>query len=85
MSIGRDLMPLHERPVWRGRMHAWAFAAAVPAGIVLIAVSERAAARTSAAIYAATLAVGLRHLGGVSPPGQDGSAFGESCNALITR
>ena len=55
MSIGRDLMPLHERPVWRGRMHAWAFAAAIPAGIVLIVVSERAAARTSASIYAATL------------------------------
>jgi hemolysin III len=36
-------------------MHAWAFVVAVPAGILLIVASERAAARTSAAIYAATL------------------------------
>jgi hemolysin III len=55
MTIGSDLAPLHERPIWRGRMHAWAFLAAIPAGITLIVVSERAAARTSAAIYAATL------------------------------
>ena len=55
MTIGSDLFPLHERPVWRGRMHAWAFIAAIPAGITLIVVSERAAARTSAVIYAATL------------------------------
>ena len=55
MGLGSDLMPLSERPVWRGRMHAWAFLAAIPAGIALIAVSDRAAERTSAAIYAAAL------------------------------
>lgn len=38
-------------------MHAVAFAAAIPAGITLIAVSDRAAARTSAALYAASLAI----------------------------
>lgn len=54
MTLG-ELAPFNERPLWRGRMHAWAFVAAIPAGIALIAVSERAAARTSAAIYAATL------------------------------
>lgn len=36
-------------------MHAWAFVATIPAGILLILVSERAAARTAASIYAATL------------------------------
>ena len=54
MTLG-ELAPLHDRPLWRGRMHAWAFVLAIPAGIALIVVSERAAARTSAAIYAATL------------------------------
>jgi len=36
-------------------MHAWAFLATIPAGIALIWVSDRAAERTSASIYAATL------------------------------
>jgi hemolysin III len=43
------------RPTWRGWMHAVAFAVAVPAGITLIAVSERAAARTSATLYVISL------------------------------
>ena len=38
-------------------MHASAFFLAIPAGIVLIAVSERAAARTAASIYAASLLI----------------------------
>ncbi len=46
---------LLDRPVWRGRLHTWAFAAAIPAGIALIAVSDRAAARVAASIYAASL------------------------------
>jgi hemolysin III len=33
----------------------WAFAGAIPAGVLLVVFSERAAARTSAAIYAGTL------------------------------
>ena len=36
-------------------MHTWAFVAAVPAGIVLVAVADGSTARTAAAIYAATL------------------------------
>ncbi len=44
-----------EYPTWRGWMHAAAFFAAIPAGVVLILVADRAAARTSAAIYAVTL------------------------------
>lgn len=46
-----------DRPSWRGRMHATAFVVAIPAGIVLIAVSERPVARTAAAIYAVSLLV----------------------------
>ncbi len=55
MALGRELVPLAERPVWRGRMHAWMFIVAIPAGIVLITRADHAAARTSAAIYSATL------------------------------
>lgn len=51
----RPLMPLAERPTWRGLMHSWAFVVSIPAGILLILAAERAAARTSASIYAATL------------------------------
>lgn len=40
------------RPTWRGRMHAWTFALAVPAGAILVAASQGVAARVSAAIYA---------------------------------
>ena len=51
----RPLMPLAERPTWRGRMHAWAFAVSIPAGVLLILSAHSAAERTSASIYAATL------------------------------
>jgi hemolysin III len=44
-----------ERPVWRGLMHAWAFVLAIPGGVALIVFADRPAARTAAAIYAATL------------------------------
>lgn len=46
-----------ERPTWRGWLHAVAFFAAIPAGLVLVMLADTAAARTSAAIYAATLAM----------------------------
>lgn len=46
---------LEERPVWRGRVHSWAFFAAIPAGIMLIVVSNGAVGNVSASIYAATL------------------------------
>ena len=51
----RPLMPLAERPTWRGWMHACAFAVSIPAGVLLIRSADRAAERTSASIYAATL------------------------------
>jgi hemolysin III len=44
-----------ERPVWRGRLHTWAFIAAIPAGVLLIVYADRPAARVAASIYAATL------------------------------
>ena len=44
-----------QRPVWRGKMHAWAFFASIPAGIALIVVASGAAAIVGAAIYSATL------------------------------
>lgn len=40
-------------------MHATAFVVAIPAGIALVTVSERAAARTAASIYAVSLLVML--------------------------
>jgi hemolysin III len=43
------------RPTWRGWLHAVAFVVAIPAGITLIAVSDRAAARTSATLYVISL------------------------------
>ncbi|MGI9645521.1 MAG: PAQR family membrane homeostasis protein TrhA [Ilumatobacteraceae bacterium] len=46
---------LFGRPSWRGRMHTWTFVAAVPAGLMLIAVADGSTARAAAAIYAATL------------------------------
>jgi hemolysin III len=50
-----DAYLLLDRPAWRGRLHTWAFAAAIPAGIVLIVISDRAAARVAASLYAASL------------------------------
>ncbi len=47
--------PAFDRPSWRGRMHTWAFAAAVPSGALLIAAADRPAAKIAAAIYATTL------------------------------
>lgn len=46
---------LAERPAWRGRMHGWAFALAVPGGVFLILFADRAAARVATAIYVGTL------------------------------
>jgi hemolysin III len=43
------------RPVWRGKMHSWAFFASIPAGISLIVVAQGAAATTGAVIYTASL------------------------------
>ena len=46
---------LQERPSWRGRLHSWAFFAAIPAGVVLIIIAVGGAGRTAAAIYTGTL------------------------------
>lgn len=43
------------RPVWRGKMHSWAFFASIPAGLALILIASGAAAIVGAAIYSATL------------------------------
>lgn len=44
-----------DRPLWRGRMHAWAFFLTIPAGILLIAAADGSAATAGAAVYVATL------------------------------
>src|SRR5215210_1664591 len=51
---GRSLtkMSAHVRPTWRGRLHAWAFVASIPASVLLIVRAESAVARVSAAVYA---------------------------------
>ena len=46
---------LMERPSWRGRLHSWAFFAAIPAGVLLIVFASGAAGRTAASIYTGTL------------------------------
>jgi hemolysin III len=46
-------------PVWRGWIHAVAFALAIPIGVALILLAGPAKARTAAAIYAATLVIGF--------------------------
>ena len=55
-SRGRAV-PLHlrDKPLLRGWLHAGAFVAAIPAGIVLVAVAPGAAARVAAIVYAFTL------------------------------
>ena len=47
------------RPSWRGWLHAAAFAAAIPAGIVLIVAAGGAAARTAVSIYLAVVLFGF--------------------------
>jgi hemolysin III len=46
---------LETRPTWRGRLHTWAFVAAIPLGIALMLTADRSAARVAAAIYAGSL------------------------------
>ena len=43
------------RPVWRGKMHSWAFFASIPAGIALTVIASGAAATVGAAVYSASL------------------------------
>jgi hemolysin III len=46
---------LEVRPTWRGRLHTWAFVAAIPLGITLLMAAESSAARVATAIYASSL------------------------------
>jgi hemolysin III len=46
---------LEERPVWRGRLHAWGFVVALPAGIALVAATDGAAATAAVSVYVASL------------------------------
>jgi hemolysin III len=47
--------PHEQRPTWRGWLHASAFVAAVPAGVLLIMAADGGAARATAAVYVASL------------------------------
>jgi hemolysin III len=46
---------LEVRPSWRGRLHTWAFLAAIPLGVALLSTANHSAARVAAAIYAGSL------------------------------
>ena len=68
-------MPIHERPKprMRGRLHQVAFAASVPAGLVLVLLAPDARSRVATLIYALTLsglfgASAAYHLGDWSEP-----------------
>lgn len=43
------------RPSWRGRMHSWAFAAAIPAGVLLVVAADGTVATTAAVLYVLSL------------------------------
>src|SRR5262245_5224004 len=43
------------RPLWRGRLHVFGFAAAVPGFVLLLATASTARARISVVVYAAGL------------------------------
>ncbi len=46
---------MHERPLWRGRMHSWTFFGLIPAGLALIILAEGVLARTVSTIYVASV------------------------------
>jgi hemolysin III len=46
---------LETRPTWRGRLHTWAFMAAIPLGLTLLLTADRPASRVAAAVYATSL------------------------------
>jgi hemolysin III len=43
------------RPTWRGRLHSWAFLAAIPAGAILTISAGETVGKLAAAVYASTL------------------------------
>jgi hemolysin III len=46
-------------PRWRGRLHTWAFAAALPLGVVLVLLADHPAARIAVGVYATCLCAGF--------------------------
>jgi hemolysin III len=46
-------------PTWRGRLHAWAFVCALPAGLVLVWAAGHTTERVATAIYVVSLAAML--------------------------
>ncbi|TVR26286.1 MAG: hypothetical protein EA389_06480 [Ilumatobacter sp.] len=44
-----------ERPLWRGRLHSWAFFLCLPVGALLIVLADGATAKIASAIYIATV------------------------------
>jgi hemolysin III len=52
--MATDVLPL-ERPSWRGVLHSWAFFVIIPAGVMLVAIADGAAATAASAVYVASL------------------------------
>lgn len=46
-----------ERPIWRGRLHTWAFFAALPAGFLLVLAADGTMASLAVGVYVTTLLV----------------------------
>jgi hemolysin III len=46
-------------PTWRGRLHAWAFVCALPAGLLLVLAAQRTAGRVATGIYVVALVAAL--------------------------
>jgi hemolysin III len=44
-----------ERPLWRGKLHSWMFFAVIPAGVLLVAFANGAAARVATAVYVTSM------------------------------
>jgi hemolysin III len=49
-------LPAEPKPRWRGRIHLGAFALSIPAGLLLVLVSQGVSAHVAAAIFAVSLA-----------------------------
>lgn len=45
-----------QRPAWRGRLHTWAFAAGIPAAVLLVLVADQLSARIAVVVYGTSLA-----------------------------
>ena len=54
-----SVLPLIDRPRWRGRVHLLAFCTAVPTGLALIVAVDGGARTAAAAVYVVSLLLGL--------------------------